>query len=156
MHTLRLMKLLIPPPAVVAIFALVMWPIARYVDVGRFSFALQTPLAALLLLLASILMGAAIRAFAVAKTTINPLKPSTASHLVTSGVFAWSRNPIYLGDLVLLAALALWLGHAAAFALLPLFVVYLNRFQIVPEEQALDTLFAHEYRAYTARVRRWL
>jgi len=133
-----------------------MWAIARYVATGRFSFALQTPVAALLLVIALLLMAAAVRSFFVVKTTVNPIKPSTASHLVTTGLFAWSRNPIYLGDLLFLVALALWLGHWATFALIPLFVAYLNHFQIVPEEQALDKLFGDEYRAYKARVRRWL
>jgi len=150
------MKLLIPPPVVVAVFGVLMWLIARYVESGRFSFGLQTSLAAALLVIGLILMAAAIRSFVAAKTTVNPLKPSKASHLVMSGAFAWSRNPIYLGDLVLLTALALWLGHAAAFLMLPLFVFYINRFQIIPEEQALDKLFGDEYRAYKAKVRRWL
>ncbi len=133
-----------------------MWAITRYVESGRFSFPLQTAVAGATLAVSLGLMGAAVWSFVAVKTTINPLRPARASHLVTTGVFAWSRNPIYLGDLLLLAALALWLGHVAAFVLLPLFVVYLNRFQIIPEEQALAGLFGDEYVSYKARVRRWV
>jgi len=150
------MKTLIPPPVVVAIFAGAMWALARYVEAGRFRFSGQTALAALLLAVALALMFAAVWSFARVRTTVNPMRPARASALMTSGVFAWSRNPIYLGDLMLLAACALWLGQIAGAALLPLFVLYLNRFQIEPEEQALTQLFGDDYRQYRARVRRWL
>jgi protein-S-isoprenylcysteine O-methyltransferase Ste14 len=100
------MKTLIPPPVVVAIFAGAMWLLARYVEPGRFSFSGQIVLAAALLAVAVALMFAAVLSFARARTTVNPMRPARASTLVTSGVFAWSRNPIYLGDLLLLAACA--------------------------------------------------
>jgi protein-S-isoprenylcysteine O-methyltransferase Ste14 len=150
------MKTLIPPPVVVAIFAGAIWALARHVEPGRFSFPGQRTLALVLLAAGLGLMLAAVMAFVRAKTTVNPLRPARASHLVTTGVFAWSRNPIYLGDLLLLAAFALWFGQALCFALLPLFVLYLNQFQIVPEEDALTHLFGDDYRRYRARVRRWL
>ncbi|WP_395705690.1 methyltransferase family protein [Casimicrobium huifangae] len=150
------MKTLIPPPVVVAIFAGAMWLLARYVEPGRFSFTGQIGLAAALLAVALALMFAAVLSFVRARTTVNPMRPARASTLVTSGVFAWSRNPIYLGDLLLLAACALWFGQIAGFALLPMFVLYLNRFQIEPEEDALTRLFGDDYRQYQARVRRWL
>ena len=91
-----------------------------------------------------------------ARTTVNPLRPERAAHLVTSGVFARSRNPIYLGDALILAALALGLGNWLNFLLLPAFVGLIGRFQIAPEERALQRLFGDQYRAYCARVRRWL
>ncbi len=71
-------------------------------------------------------------------------------------MFAISRNPIYLADLLLLAALAVWFGNALNIALLALFVWYINRYQIAPEERALAQLFGEAYAAYRARVRRWL
>lgn len=150
------MKTLIPPPLVVAIFAAAMWALARYLAPGHFAFPGQTAIAIAVLAAGLALMLAAVLSFARAKTTVNPLRPARASHLVTSGVFAWSRNPIYLGDLLVLVALALWWGQIAGFALLPLSVLYLNRFQIEPEEEALTHLFGEEYRQYQARVRRWL
>ena len=133
-----------------------MFGITRYVEAGRFAFPLQAPAAGMLLVVSLVLMVAAGLTFVRAKTTINPLRPERTSSLVTTGVFTWSRNPIYFADLLLLAALALWLGQAFAFALLPLFVVYLNHFQIVPEEETLLRLFGAQYDAYRSRVRRWL
>ncbi|MGH8618049.1 MAG: methyltransferase family protein [Burkholderiales bacterium] len=150
------MNLLIPPPLVVAILAAAMWGTNRVFEAGRVTSSLQGPLALALLVAATVLMIAAVAPFVTAKTTINPLKPANASKLITGSVFRYSRNPIYLADLLLLAALAVWLGHLANVIWLVAFVVYINRFQIRPEEAALTILFGAEYATYCARVRRWL
>lgn len=150
------MNLLIPPPLVVAILAAAMWGVNRSFDAGRITSNLQDPLAIALLVVAVLLMAAAVAPFVTAKTTINPLRPSNASKLITGSVFRYSRNPIYLADLLLLAALTVWLGHLANIVWLVVFVVYINRFQIRPEEAALQALFGAEYATYCARVRRWL
>ncbi|MCC6075653.1 methyltransferase family protein [Pseudomonas sp. GCM10022188] len=147
---------LIPPPLLVALFGVTMWQLAEHLPLGGFAFAAQRPLAGLLLLAGLALLAAAAWTMFRARTTINPLTPERASHLVTSGVFAVSRNPIYLGDALILAALALGFGNAVNFLLLPLFVWLIGRVQIAPEERALERLFGEEYRAYCARVRRWL
>lgn len=150
------MNLLVPPPVVLALLAAAMWGIDRWLERGRISFAGQAPLAQALLAAGVGLMAAAAASMFAAHTTINPLTPSRASRLVTGGVFRFSRNPIYLGDLLILAALAVWLGQVANLALLPAFVAYLGRFQILPEERALTARFGAEYAAYRARVRRWI
>jgi len=90
------------------------------------------------------------------RTTVNPLKPSSASVLVTEGVYRLTRNPMYLGLATLLLAWAIYLGNLAALAGVPLFILYMNRFQIGPEERALEARFGAEYIAYRARARRWL
>ncbi len=150
------MPLPIPPPVLVVLFAAAMWQIAERLPFGGFAFAGQRPLAALLLLAGVALMAAAAWTMFRARTTVNPLRPERASRLVTDGVFAFSRNPIYLGDALILLALALGFGNWLNFLLLPLFVVLLGRWQIGPEEQALERLFGAAYRDYCARVRRWL
>jgi protein-S-isoprenylcysteine O-methyltransferase Ste14 len=91
-----------------------------------------------------------------AKTTVNPLQPAKASTLVATGIYRLSRNPMYLGFLVCLLGWAVLLSHPTAFLLLPLFVLGMNRWQIVPEEQALALRFGPEFAAYQARTRRWL
>jgi len=150
------MNLLLPPPVVLALIAAAMWGIDRGLDTGRIAFTGQVPLAVALLAAGGGLMVAAAASMFAAHTTINPMKPARASKLVTGGVFRWSRNPIYLGDLLILAALAVWLGQIANLALLPAFVAYIGRFQIRAEERALAARFGAEYAAYRARVRRWL
>jgi protein-S-isoprenylcysteine O-methyltransferase Ste14 len=147
---------LVPPPVVVAMVGVLMWAVDRQLELGKFESAFRAKVAGVLLIVGLILMFVAVAAFVAARTTINPLRPSRASSLVTTGIFRISRNPIYLGDLLVLAALAVWLGNVVNVLLLILFVWYVNRFQIIPEERALTKLFGASYVAYCSRVRRWL
>lgn len=147
---------LIPPPVVAAIVAGLMWLSHRSLGIGRFDFAWLRPLSLALLIVSLLLMVSAVASFFAAKTTVNPLRPARASSLVTTGIFKFSRNPIYLGDLLMLLAFGLWLGNVFNLVFLVLFVAYINRFQIAPEERALTQLFGENYIAYCARVRRWL
>jgi protein-S-isoprenylcysteine O-methyltransferase Ste14 len=89
-------------------------------------------------------------------TTVNPLQPETASALVTSGVYRLSRNPMYAGFLLCLCGWGCYLGNAYALLGPVAFVLYMNRFQIIPEERALERIFGAEYDAYHRMVRRWL
>jgi protein-S-isoprenylcysteine O-methyltransferase Ste14 len=91
-----------------------------------------------------------------AKTTVNPLTPEATTTMVTSGIYHFTRNPMYLGFFFVLVGWATHLSNVLAFALLPLFVWYMNRFQILPEERALGARFAHAFTAYKGSVRRWL
>ena len=84
------------------------------------------------------------------------MTPSKASSLVTDGVFRISRNPMYLGLLLLLMGWALWLGTASPWLVLPLFVIVITVAQIAPEEQALYRLFGEQYLGYKRNVSRWI
>ena len=79
-------------------------------------------------------------------TTANPVDPNKATRLVADGVFRFSRNPMYLGLLLLLIGWAIWLGSASPWVIPPLFVIVITIVQIIPEEQALEQLFGEEYR----------
>jgi len=146
----------VPPPVVAAIVGVVMWALARLLEFGRFEFAWQPAVAGVLLVAGLSLMLVAVASLFAARTTVNPLRPSRASSLVTTGLFRLSRNPIYLGDLLVLAAIAVWFGNVINIALLACFAWYINRYQIVPEERALARLFGERYVAYCSRVGRWL
>lgn len=98
----------------------------------------------------------AIVSFRRAQTTMNPLTPGKATRLVVTGIYRWTRNPMYVGLLLWLVAWALFLGHALAWGGMPLFILTMNRLQIAPEERAMTALFGAEYAAYCARVRRWV
>jgi protein-S-isoprenylcysteine O-methyltransferase Ste14 len=150
------MNTLIPPPVLVLLFGAMMVFLDRFLALGRVLWAWRLPLSVLLLCTGLLLMVLAVVHFFKVKTTINPLRPSNASTLVTTGVFSLSRNPIYLGDLLVLIALGVWLGNLFNLGTLALFVVYLNRFQITPEEQALSKLFGAGFSDYCLRVRRWI
>jgi protein-S-isoprenylcysteine O-methyltransferase Ste14 len=91
-----------------------------------------------------------------ADTTWHPTTPSKSTHLVTSGVFGLSRNPIYLGMLLVMIGFAVLLASPVALLLCAVFLLYIGRFQIVPEERALGQLLGQEYEDYLARVRRWI
>ena len=91
-----------------------------------------------------------------AKTTIDPRVPHEASTLVTTGIYRLSRNPMYLGLLLALTGWAFYLSNGLAFVFLPLFVLVMNRFQIVPEERNMREKFGSEFDEYSSVVRRWI
>ena len=145
----------IPPPAVVLVLGGIMWLVSRAAPSLQFDVA-GRDWVALVLVSAGFLFGiAGVVTFRRAGTTVDPTKPR-ASSLVTWGVYAISRNPMYLGGLVMLLGWALFLSNALAFLLLPSYILYINRFQIAPEERALTSLFGATYAAYQVRARRWL
>ncbi len=76
--------------------------------------------------------------------------------LVSGGVFALSRNPIYLGDALVLAGALLWWQAVLAAPLVPAFMAFITRRFIRGEERWIAAAYGAEYAAYRARVRRWL
>jgi protein-S-isoprenylcysteine O-methyltransferase Ste14 len=99
---------------------------------------------------------AGLLSFLRAKTTIHPMKPGATSTLVTSGVYALSRNPMYVGLLLVLVGWAVYLSSVWTLAGPAAFVLYINRFQIAPEERTLAAMFGATYSQYKRAVRRWL
>ena len=93
-----------------------------------------------------------------ARTTINPVAINKASQLVTHGVFAYTRNPMYLGLAIGVVAAGLYRQVDILNILFCLFffAAYMTRFQIVPEERMLTELFGEEFEAYQKRTRRWI
>ena len=90
------------------------------------------------------------------QTTITPLNPFNATKLMTDGIYKFSRNPMYLGLLLTLVGISTILNPIGGFFLIPLFVLYLNLFQIIPEENAMADLFKDEFLDYKKKVRRWI
>ena len=150
------LELKVPPPLVALCVALLMWLTSLVVAPFEVPFLLRVSasLALAVVGLGSSLAG--LLSFMRAKTTVNPTKPTSASSLVSTGVYRFTRNPMYLGLLLVLLGWATFLANAVAFLVAPLFVLYINRFQITPEERALSSLFGAEFSAYKARVGRWL
>ena len=153
---MRSLELVIPPPVVLVLVGITMWVIAPYTP--RLDVADATRLWASGIL-AAIGIGiacAGIAAFRIARTTINPMKPANSTTLVATGIYRLSRNPIYLGDLAVLAAWAVFLAAPWMLAGPVAFMAYIGRFQIAPEERALADRFGEAYRDYRMVVRRWL
>lgn len=151
-----LLELRIPPPVVAALCAVVMWFAGRLAPALDFDFPGRFPLILILVVAGILVGGIALSLFARARTTVNPLKPRESSALVTRGLYRWTRNPMYLGMLIVLVAWALLVANGLAFVGLPLFMLYLNRFQIGPEERVLRERFGAQFDDYCGRVRRWL
>ncbi len=152
---MRYLELRVPPVALTLIFAIAMAMTAYYLPAsilvpGRLA------LASAFVLLGAIVALSGVIAFRNQKTTVNPLVPEQSSSLVISGIYRFSRNPMYLGFLLLLVGWCVYLSSWASALLLPVFVLYMTRFQIQPEERALKEIFGSEFSVYIRSVRRWL
>lgn len=150
------LELKVPPVAMVLLTAGMIYALARSVPSlgvaypGRIAVAFSLGLAGTLVCLLGVV------SFRRAKTTVNPMKPDSASSLVVDGIYRLTRNPMYLGFLLILLGWTAFVSNWLALAPVALFVVYLDRFQIRPEERALDDLFGAAFADYKNRVRRWI
>jgi protein-S-isoprenylcysteine O-methyltransferase Ste14 len=150
------LELKVPPPFVALLFGLLMWLVSSLGGAADVSFGNRIGRAVVVASIGVVIGFAAMGSFVRAKTTMNPTKPSATASLVTHGVFRFTRNPMYLSLVLYLVAWAVYLSNWLALLLVPVFVLYVNQFQIKPEERALSALFGSEYASYKARVRRWL
>jgi protein-S-isoprenylcysteine O-methyltransferase Ste14 len=153
---MKSLELKIPPPAVAAAIALAMWATSQLAPLLPIPGPFRLGTVAALLLAGIGFVAGGVLAFRRARTTLNPTKPGQASAPVRSGVYRVTRNPMYVGLLCILVAWAVFLSSAWALLGPVVFVLYIGRFQIEPEERALATLFGGEFADYRAKVRRWL
>jgi len=150
------LELKVPPPAVALIFGLLMWLASSLLVPVGVPLGARLTLALVLASLGLVVGITAMVSFRRARTTMNPTKPTAAASLVTTGPFRLTRNPMYLSLLLYLLGWTAYLSNVLALLFLPAFVLYMNRFQIKPEERVLSSLFGPAYAAYKGRVRRWL
>jgi protein-S-isoprenylcysteine O-methyltransferase Ste14 len=153
---MRALELKVPPPIVALLVAFAMGCVSRNADASAVPELVRVPLAIALAAIGTAFDVSGLVAFRRARTTINPMKPRSTSALVDSGIYRVTRNPMYVGLVFILFGWAAFLGSWWALPGPFVFAAYIRRFQIAPEEQALAALFGADYRAYTARVRRWL
>ena len=153
---MKWLELKIPPLLVWLVMAGAMLGVASLAPELSFALAGSSAIALALVGLGGAVAIAGVLAFRAKRTTVNPLTPGASSTVVTSGVYRVSRNPMYLGFLLILAGWAVYLSNAGAAVLLPAFVAYMTQYQIKPEERALLAKFGSEFAQYVSRVRRWL
>jgi protein-S-isoprenylcysteine O-methyltransferase Ste14 len=153
---MRHLELKVPPLIVVTIAALLMWAVARATPRLTLLYPGRVLVAAALLISGIAIMLTGVLAFRKASTTVDPRFPENASHIVSSGIYRVTRNPMYLGMLVVLIAWMALLANVSTIVIPTLFVLYITRWQIVPEERALAEKFGAEYEVYCEAVRRWL
>lgn len=150
------LALKVPPVAQVIITAAAMYGVSKMVPALTFSLNGSTALAVGLGVIGMSLGVMGVTQFRIAQTTPNPQALEKVSSLVTSGIYRYSRNPMYLGLVLILLGWAFYLSHFLAFVLLPIFILYMTRFQIQPEEQMMARKFGKTYQAYLNKVRRWI
>lgn len=153
---MRALENRIPPPIVYVLMAAAMWPASGLTPSLAMPLLLRAGLALLFFASAGIIAVAAFRKFGQAGTTIDPVNIDRASNLVTTGIYRVTRNPMYLSMTCLLLSEALAFGTASALAVPLAFVLFITRFQIMPEERVLEAKFGAPYAQYRARVRRWV
>lgn len=150
------LELKIPPPMVAVTAALIMWGVSLVTPLLEVPAATRVAVSLLIAIIGGCISLAGVISFRRMKTTINPTRPEKASLLVATGVFKITRNPMYVGILLALVAWSVFLSSPWALLGAFVFALYISRFQIAPEERALDALFGSEYAAYKVRVRRWI
>lgn len=153
---MQALELKVPPPVCALLVAAAMWGLSFLAQPLAVPVAIRVGVAVALAVAGAAFSLAGVIAFRRARTTVNPMKPQAASSLVRSGVYRITRNPMYVGLLLVLLAWAVFLSSAWALLGPLAFAAWIGRFQIAPEERALSALFGAEYSAYKAEVRRWL
>lgn len=148
-------KMIDIPPVWLAIAIIVAWWQARVMPLGlSLDSAVTQTLATGLIWAGVILIGAAAVSFWHARTTIIPHR--TPAALITTGVFAYSRNPIYFADALILAGFILRFDAVLSLVLVPVFVLWIQTHFIHAEEDRMRTTFGAEFAAYESKVRRWI
>ena len=152
----KILELKIPPVAVLLVFAVLMWFCEKTFPVLSVNIQFKLVVAEILAVSGCGVIIAGARAFHRAGTTVNPFKPETTTTLVMEGVYRFSRHPIYLGLAMILLSWGIYLSNLLSLLLVIVFVAYIDRFQIQPEERILQKLFGICFEHYKRRVRRWL
>ena len=148
------MKTKIPPPILALIMIALIYLSSLFIVPTTFNY--QGSLSILVLILGLACAIPSFKLFARYKTTISPLKPSDTTVLVTEGMYRYSRNPMYLGLLLLTISSTIWFGTWFGIIINILFIFLINFLQIIPEEEALLEIFGEEYEEYKKNVRRWI
>ena len=144
----------IPPPIITLIcglgiyFSRSLFPKYNYISINI--------IAVSFLLLGIIILITAVLSFKKQGTTVSPLQPEKASYLVVSGIFKYSRNPMYLGMLLILISMTIKFNFVGGILIIFAFIAFITKFQIIPEEEAMEKLFGQEFKNYKKTTRRWL
>lgn len=150
------LRLKIPPVIVVVLALALMKLISLVTPSSEFLLSLPSILPSLLVALGVVVAVSGVMEFRRHKTTLNPLLKTDATALVSGGIYQRTRNPMYLGMLLaLIGGIFYWANLFTALGCVA-FVVYMNRFQIEPEEEYLIGHFPDAFPEYMIRVRRWL
>lgn len=149
------LELKIPPAVITLIIAIAMWWIDEYFTFNWATVGKLLWVSFIFLGIGGIFGLLGLIEFYKSSTSIDPHKPSKTSKLVTNGIYSISRNPMYVGLLLILIGYGFYLGNVLTFVVIPLFAGYMNRYQILAEEKVMQEKFGDDYRKYKSEVRRW-
>ena len=144
----------IPPPILVLILVVSSCLSSKKIDVIHIPN--QTLTSILILLIGILILIIPISKFIKSKTTIDPIKFKKVNKLVTSGIYKYSRNPMYLGLLLIVISSSILYLNIYSVITPMIFYYWINRFQIKREEIFLTEKFGKEYLLYMTRTRRWI
>ncbi len=144
----------IPPPIVTLTFGLLIYFTKSLFP--AFTNGLLSILSLLSLLIGLSILISAVSSFKKQQTTVNPISIEKASSLVVTGIFTYSRNPMYLGMVLILLSISFKFNLIGGIALTMLFAGYITKFQIIPEEIVMNKLFGDEFEKYKNKTRRWI
>jgi protein-S-isoprenylcysteine O-methyltransferase Ste14 len=150
------LELKVPPLALLVAFGAVMFGLSLVAPALTLALVQSTVIASALIVVGACVALAGVIAFRANGTTLNPTTPEKSSAVVSSGIYRFTRNPMYLGLALVLGGWATYLSNAASLLVLPAFVAYMNKFQIKPEERVLLAKFGTQFSEYMATVRRWI
>ena len=153
---MKALELKIPPVLLTLLFGLLAYLVSRFTPGVAVPGGLKLAVFIMLTLAAAAIGLAGVSAFRQANTTVNPLTPDACSTMVDSGVFSYTRNPMYLALLLVLIGWSFYLANLFSLMTTVGFIFYINRFQIQTEEQALEKNFGEPFTNYKKQVRRWL
>ena len=144
----------IPPPIVTLICGIAIFSSKSFFN--QFFSYNNNIISLFLLILGLTIFVYAVKSFRMQKTTVNPLEPRQASSLVTTGIFKFSRNPMYLGMLIILLSITFKFNLIGGMIASIFFYIFITKFQIIPEEVAMNDLFGNEFIEYSKKTRRWI
>ncbi len=153
---MKSLELKIPPPVYALSIGLLMWLLNKYIPVTHFIESPWNKIGIAVIVVAGSFDLWSLFLFLKKRTTPNPMKPEKTTGLVVNGLYKYSRNPMYVGLLIILTGYAIWLGSLTPFLVLPLFYWAITEMQIKPEERVLTDKFGEDYQTYKNSVRRWL
>ena len=148
------MKTKIPPPILALLMIVIIYFSSLIIE--PFTFSYRIVLSVFIVVIGLACAIPSFRLFAKHKTTISPFTPLETTALVTVGMYRYSRNPMYLGLVLLNIAATIFFGTWLGIIIVATFIFLLNFLQIIPEEEALLDIFGEEYIEYKKKVRRWI
>ena len=144
----------IPPPVIVLILVVSNFLSSKKIDI--INIPNQTLVSIIILLIGVFILIVPVSKFIKSQTTVNPIKFKKVNKLITSGIYKYSRNPMYLGFLMIVISTSIYYLNIFSIITQIFFYFWINRFQIKREEIFLNKKFGQKYITYKSKTRKWI